>query len=1194
MKIISDDNINIRTKTLSYASNHYLIVSSIVYIDTPTQKILPAIDMLEQTQQFIRHDQILDEGYAKSNAEILIYANAHSKEDTTVKEIGFKLYNKNQTIKKELIAIGNRVLKRNFFGSISISKPKPFKKLKIGYETAYGGEKFKNNPIGKGYKKNLKSNEELILHNIDIKNNPIITNKKSNATPQSFEPISLSWNQRIKKLGTFNQRWLKSYWPYYPKDINFEVFNTAPKDQQIEGFFIGDEKFELYNMNKDDALLQGELPNKKVQTILSKTVNNEEVYIKLKNKIDTIILFPEIKKAAIISRSMIKIDDDETGVYESVFSLIENQDEKEHDINYYIPIRAQYLNDIKEDEKEDKNSQDVGIEDINLMFEMNFRKGLGQTPHIVPSSSTLKQMQQKDAAYIDELLNKKNISQKEISNLNELKKLTSYETFTNIIPDEISKLKEKNKDKIDAKLKQSQDKYPSQNIQNMLDNNIDEITNHEQMKKIEQGYETVLIQNWQDGAKFFLGDTNYILTQSNDKYKELKKLGLKNSTINHILYIGYNDEEKIIKANQWIDNKEDIKIPIGYIIGYFDKNIVKKLIVRQNIFDKNDKYLKDSKDIVVKGSQDIELILKGTKKEYIIIVDDILEAYLLFQNFWQLCSIVLFKTKDQFEKSDYFKENKDLLKVIYTTKFDLKYENIKTYNLNINNIYKEYILDKKDIEYEIIEQLPPSKDKSIAKRELKKKKKQGNNYIGYIDPKSYDKRVNDKLNNSINDNILNEKLLSNFDEKEKTQFLDYINDLKTGTTKNQQNIDDTLNNIMKTIDNKIEQNPQEEFKSKMQSLKSNLNNIIEKSKLKNQKSPMKESTKKSFKKYFDEDLDKQSIDFNTKEELISYYKTSLDFSNANINIDELKNHTFENCNFKKTTWNNTILSNITFLNCNFEKSSFNNTILEKCNITKSNMKNIKIDNNEISNSKILDTNLSNSTILSTNIENTLLKKSNLKSVVIKNCEIIDNEFLSSLLSESMIIENKLQKNNFLQCIIENVMHTKNSISKSKYNKSSLNKSSFMDTTISNSDFSNSLLENILVSKDVVIKDIDFSNSSFNNSYFQNTLIENVNFQAASFNKSLLEKCIIKSSNMTNIDAKQSNFSKSEFYSCNMQYMNLFKGNLEKSELIQCNLNNSNLYGCTIFNTKIKNTPLKNCNLDDTNLEGGKQRYIENE
>ena len=770
--ILTDLTHSIMPKVLSFGNKHYLVISTCLYFDIPSKKFLNLNMLMNDASTFTRENQNYDEFCPKNNGEILVFGNCHSPEPTTSMDVGFMIKGDNFELSKKLTVVGDRVLHKNILGVTSISKPQEFSKLKIGYENSYGGLNFNLNPIGKGFQKKLGLNESIQMHNIDLKNHPVLNHKKENAVSYSFDSIDLNWKSRIEKIGTYDGYWQKNHWPYYPEDIDTDIFNIAPIEQRISGYFKGNESYEIFNMNEKNNTIEGTLPGKIVKTFVTKLSNDEEEFLEIKTVIDTIVFFPEVQRVAVINRAFLEVKDDEFNEITSLFTISENINEEKHSLSYYRNLMEKSIdNPLSIDDNTMKNNDNkmlLNPQDLGFYFELSLRRHLEELPHIVPSSKGIKATQDDYKNLIDTYLLKNDLTDQQRNSFERLKLLTKHDAFTQNINKNYEHVLEQHKDDIEEKINTYQSKYSNVNIREKFENEVHNIKNAPELNKIRKnGYESLLIQNWSDGARFFLGDKNNSIKNDNERYTELVEFGLNNVTINHFLYVGYNNEKVCISKKQWIDNENEIIIEKGFVLAYFDANKIRKMVTRENIFNNNSEFLGDKYDKIIDGSEEMELILKGSSEQYLIVVDDILEAYLLFQDFWKVCSIIVVKNKEDFLNCDYYTENKANLEYIITTKFDLKLDNIKTLNLNIQkNIYKEYKL-KRDLKSEILNALPETKIVLLIKKDQKNKIKMGSKYIGLLDFKKQEKRIKQTIFKKFKVLEENEELLSMLNKKEK-------------------------------------------------------------------------------------------------------------------------------------------------------------------------------------------------------------------------------------------------------------------------------------------------------------------------------------------------------------------------------------------------------------------------------------------
>lgn len=162
---------------------------------------------------------------------------------------------------------------RDFGYFYKMTEPKLTSKMPLRYEHALGGQNLiidqgntvynevcYANPIGTGwlcddYFDQLKKYHQPIPTKIKAPSilpkgkslfEPLITKQSGAMTAQQmavlhypnaatgFSFTHRSWSPRIAKAGTYDEAWLKNRHPFYPKDFDFNHYNSAPIDQQID------------------------------------------------------------------------------------------------------------------------------------------------------------------------------------------------------------------------------------------------------------------------------------------------------------------------------------------------------------------------------------------------------------------------------------------------------------------------------------------------------------------------------------------------------------------------------------------------------------------------------------------------------------------------------------------------------------------------------------------------------------------------------------------------------------------------------------------------------------------------------------------------------------------------------------------------------------------------------------------------
>jgi uncharacterized protein YjbI with pentapeptide repeats len=159
------------------------------------------------------------------------------------------------SIEKRLGIIGDREWKKSLLGR-SVTDPEPFQSMPLRLERCFGGEGFDPNPIGRGF---AETGDRWLLPNIE---DPaaIIDSPRARPRPASAFPTPRLFPERVKRAGTFDERWKATRWPDLPEDFDPAYFNAAPEDLQIDGFWRGDETIVLVHLHPEMPRIDARLP----------------------------------------------------------------------------------------------------------------------------------------------------------------------------------------------------------------------------------------------------------------------------------------------------------------------------------------------------------------------------------------------------------------------------------------------------------------------------------------------------------------------------------------------------------------------------------------------------------------------------------------------------------------------------------------------------------------------------------------------------------------------------------------------------------------------------------------------------------------------------------------------------------------------------------------------------------------------
>ena len=198
--------------------------------------------------------------HKKIQTDVILHGHAYSPGGKPTKRVDVRL--KVANIDKTLRVYGDRIWRRDLLG-ISLTPPKPFIRMPLTYERAFGGtdKKANNpqdhqwesfNPVGTGFAIRREHLIGVLAPNIEDPHMPYKSFRQGK--PAGFGPIARHWSPRVQLAGTYDDAWEKTMSPLLPSDFDERFYQCAPQDQQAHGFFKGGEKVELFNLNPEGYL----------------------------------------------------------------------------------------------------------------------------------------------------------------------------------------------------------------------------------------------------------------------------------------------------------------------------------------------------------------------------------------------------------------------------------------------------------------------------------------------------------------------------------------------------------------------------------------------------------------------------------------------------------------------------------------------------------------------------------------------------------------------------------------------------------------------------------------------------------------------------------------------------------------------------------------------------------------------------
>ncbi len=321
MKVYKKNQHSLFVKPFGVQDKLYLALTVFIYFDlTAPDDPLTEQELWKTIPDLLKPTPILDVGMPKPRGEVLLTGSCFSPRGTerNASTVSFQV----GSLRKELAVFGDRFWRKTRSGIDVITDPVPFSEMPLSWRQAFGGTDFPANPSGKGIKPVTGKGGELLtpLPNVEYRDS-IIGSPADRPEPAGFGVVDMMNPDRQKKTGTYDDKWLKERWPYFPDDMNYEFFNCAPADQYIDAFFTGGEAIEIVNMHPDMQRISSHIPEVRIRCFVTKKEAPKsaiEVFQDVTTHVDTLWLFPSILRGVAMYRGTTEIYDEE---YEDVLKI---------------------------------------------------------------------------------------------------------------------------------------------------------------------------------------------------------------------------------------------------------------------------------------------------------------------------------------------------------------------------------------------------------------------------------------------------------------------------------------------------------------------------------------------------------------------------------------------------------------------------------------------------------------------------------------------------------------------------------------------------------------------------------------------------------------------------------------------------------------------------------------------------------
>lgn len=267
----------------------------------------------------------LDLGMPKLRGEVLVHGRACAPGGQPVPAMQVSVAV--GKMRKALLVFGDRhwQLEGRLVGRLGISEPESFAEMPLSWNRAFGGAGFAANPLGKGW---LPAKAEVHLHPLPNVEPPdgAMTSPDQSPVPAGFAPWELTWPQRGSSSGTYDEAWLAEHAPGLPPDAEWAMFNAAPLDQRIDGFFAGGEAVTIAGMHPTRPIIETRLPRLRPRAFVTREDGEQPRFSEVPLTLETVWLFPHALTGIVAWRGVVTVAEDDGSDIRHLLLAYEHQD----------------------------------------------------------------------------------------------------------------------------------------------------------------------------------------------------------------------------------------------------------------------------------------------------------------------------------------------------------------------------------------------------------------------------------------------------------------------------------------------------------------------------------------------------------------------------------------------------------------------------------------------------------------------------------------------------------------------------------------------------------------------------------------------------------------------------------------------------------------------------------------------------
>lgn len=1245
MKIYKKNELSLLIKSFGIADRLYIAVSVLIFFDlNDPDTSLKEQELWSVIPAQLGQGAVFDPGMAKPRGEVLVTGSCFAPRGLTrrASQVSLRVGN----LYKTLNIFGNRFWKKTGGILKEISPAEPFTEMPLIWQNAFGGKGFERNPLGKGIDPTPSPDGALRVYLPNIEHaNLLVGSPADRPDPAGFAPLDMMWPQRMKKTGTYDDKWLREHWPNFPQDMNYEYFNAASEDQFIEGFFRAGESIEIRNMHPDLPLIQSRIPCIRPRCFVTKktslkaTRESDSIFQEVTTRIDTVWLFPSVLRGVVIHRGTTEILDEEYADVQRIFLDIERMDEAPKPIEFYLEEQKKVFSravpiDPAPLEAAKKKIRDAMLLVKNLPKEIERAKAeiLGKTP-VMPQTPeetvTRAKMVLTESAM---LLNRMEGMTKDMQ--------ARYSHVVNINKVDFDGIRNKlsgvegHLDKIMAEVQQAEEK--ATDAQKELSGHLKERVPPDVLAKagVDPDHPTAVagsVDTWHDRGFPFVVQCRKNLESHPGMQSLFHRVGFTRKTVERA-WFGVHPAETTNERTEWgLKEKKDARgnplpliIPPGIVIPRFHEAYLNGINICRTDFREG---IYPQEAVLIEGSEEAPRVLPAAAADdrtpWIVVTTE-LEALLMEQEVGDACSIIALKDAGDKPPKDAEKAFKDAPVVLVVfpehgmSEAEVqKWRSIYPNSRGIALPKGKDILDagrkKVDLRQWIMGALPPNFTREHA-----------------VEPelpepgKPVEKKPFSGLSLSLPDI---RALAASLTEETKAALQPQV-DAGNAIQKEMMNeVKVILGNLNMDAENLL--SPSQPQKSITQMAREMADQIAaQREKIRDQGVLTREAEVKM-------DAAARKISQMGKEAEIRYQEGMAKLAAAQKEIDIAKSGGIPDsvkAQFKGTGIDPEKIRRLTreeVIELYGKGESLSGAILSEVDLSDLDLHGIDLSTAQCQKTKFCNTNLEEANlfqILAMEADFSAARLRGAKAyrgiftkALFKKADLRTAEFRSAVLQEADMTEANMQDVKLNMSILQKAKLVKAQLSgvdanmcilseveatQARFLNGNFKKCVFKNACLDDTDFSNATLNSTIffgakgkhvtfagadmdkarMGGQAAFPEADFRNIKMKHGCLREANLAGSSFKGAVIHESIIEDCDLNQADLRRISAKHTRFTKTNLEGARMQEMNLFQGSLRKARLVNANLQGANLFGVDLFKATVGKTDVTGANLKMTQLD----------